>query len=141
MAPAAMAWCRSPIAAHCSVTSVTTLLAASSAGAISDFSSLSAPTAATNVPGATRSRNGARDDAFEPRHGVEEIRVDLRGEVASGDGRLDVKRAAGRVHPGDRGLRQLAAPEQGEGALHRGDAVVEIEQRRHVAAAQKQQVT
>src|SRR6266702_1606943 len=64
MTPAAIAWCRSPIVAAWSRTSTTTRLAASTAGAISCFSGLSAPTAATNDPGATSPdwRIGSRDD-------------------------------------------------------------------------------
>jgi len=56
MAPAAIAWWRSPIAQAWSVRSVTTVALAMSAGSISCFFSLSAPTAATNVPGFTMSR-------------------------------------------------------------------------------------
>src|SRR6266516_4367525 len=61
---ATIAWCRSPIVAAWSSTSTTTRLAASSAGAISCFSGLSAPTAATKTPGATSStsRIGCRAD-------------------------------------------------------------------------------
>ena len=63
IAPCSIAWCRSPIVAHCSTLSAITQAEAIRAGSISDLASLSAPTAATNVPGASwpLPRKGCRD--------------------------------------------------------------------------------
>ena len=63
ISPAASACCSSPISAHCSRTSTTSVAEATSAGSSSCLPWLSAPTAAMKVPGARRraTTNARRD--------------------------------------------------------------------------------
>src|SRR5215467_13934795 len=56
MTSALMAWLRSPMKMACLSTSTTTVAVLISAGLISLFAGLSAPTAATKVPGRVRRR-------------------------------------------------------------------------------------